>query len=152
MGPLGAESAVHGVRYIVRYSRRVCRSKSLKKALLTGPMSVISLDSGGEDTRHSTHTSHTPTVWARAQDVAHSRGSESRFCGELAPPLALHLQIHLTEPARSHAVGIGSGDGARSVTCCFSMSTCVTYTKPATQARSRSSHFALSLKTTARIE
>ena len=25
------------VRYIVRYSRRVCRSKSLKKALLTGP-------------------------------------------------------------------------------------------------------------------
>ncbi len=59
MGPLGAESAAHGVRYIVRYSRRVCRSKSLKKALLTGPMSVISLDSGGEDTRHSTHT-HPP--------------------------------------------------------------------------------------------
>ena len=57
-----------------------------------------------------------------AKRVCTATVRRSKFYQQISP------QIHLMEPAKSHAVGICNGDGARRVTCCLSMSTCVTYT------------------------
>jgi hypothetical protein len=98
----------------------------------------------------SLSVSHTK-VYASLSERRH-RAAMRRVCVVLPGAATSHSPSHLMTPLSKWSVGSVIGDGARSVSLCRSMSTFVTWTKPAALARSRSSHVLLSASTMASRE
>ena len=110
--------------------------------------------------RHTARHNANATAHFQTQKRSHTKSFVSHTCRIRSAVMsraaggagASHSPSHLMTPLSKWSVGSVIGDGARSVSLCRSMSTFVTWTKPAALARSKSSHVLLSASTMASRE